>query len=226
MFTFVTKNSVCKDIANQYGIDVPLLVSWNPAFKSDCSGLKPAHYACVGITSPTKDAVLDDFEDGKMDRWTVYGGSYNAGSKALVAGSSNGGKALLGTKFEDFIFEADITIPTASSGNAGLVFRVSKPGIGADAYSGYYAGISTKDGITLGLAGGGWKQLRNVAGGVQPGRVYHMKVMAKGESLSIYVDDMRVPVIDLNNKTYGSGANGVRVYQTGATFDNIEIYQL
>ncbi|PNY27077.1 Uncharacterized protein TCAP_02994, partial [Tolypocladium capitatum] len=51
VFSLVTKGLTCIDIANQYGLEVSDLVSFNPAFK-DCSNLLPGYYACVGIRKP------------------------------------------------------------------------------------------------------------------------------------------------------------------------------
>ncbi len=47
------------------------------------------------------------------------------------------------TAFTNFTYEADVSVGPV--GNAGLVFRVSKPDIGADAYCGYYIGIDAQN---------------------------------------------------------------------------------
>ena len=56
--------------------------------------------------------------------------------------------------------EADVTPPPA--GDAGVIFRVNKPSIGADAYEGYYAGISSSGNqVVLGSADGkSWTPLK------------------------------------------------------------------
>ncbi|POR37748.1 Uncharacterized protein TPAR_02062 [Tolypocladium paradoxum] len=178
----------------------------------------------TGTTLPSLDSFSDDFRDGTMDGWKVYG-TYDASSKALVAGISPGGMALINTgiTFADFTFEADIVIPAAGNGNAGLVFRATNPDNGADSYSGYYAGIGTDGSVALGRANGDWTHLGGARAVVKPGQTYHMIVRAKGDSLAVYLDDMKTPKVDLKDGTYRRGLNGVRVYQTGAIFDNINI---
>lgn len=158
-----------------------------------------------------------------MFAWTSYGGTFNASSHALVAGNSVGGKSLIRASFDDFVLEADIVIPNPSSGNAGLLFRVSNPSNGVDNYSGYFTGIGTDGFIVLGRAKNDWTHLSMAKVEIRPGQVHYMKVRASGDSITIYVDDMSSPKIDLKDGTYSKGMIGVRVFQTDATFDNIRI---
>jgi hypothetical protein len=72
-----------------------------------------------------------------MAHWTTYGGSFAASSDALVGSNSIGGKALINSNYENFLYEVDVTLPS-TSGNAGLIFRVTNPSDGADAYNGYF----------------------------------------------------------------------------------------
>ncbi|XXH02269.1 hypothetical protein Hte_008638 [Hypoxylon texense] len=54
-FHFVDNGQTCATIAALYSISVAQFVQWNPAAKSDCSGLWGSTYACVGVigTTPT-----------------------------------------------------------------------------------------------------------------------------------------------------------------------------
>lgn len=173
--------------------------------------------------------LLGDFRNGDMNKWKVYDGSYDAKSKALVAEKSFGGKAVLNdSNFGDFTYEADVVIPTVQPGssNVGLVFRVSNPGNGADSYRGYYAGIGTDGFIVLGRANQDWNQLSNVQATITAGTSYHLMVRAEGDALEVYLDDMSKPKISIRDATYKTGMAGIRVFQTGAVFDNIKITYL
>ncbi|KAF7157661.1 hypothetical protein CNMCM5623_002035 [Aspergillus felis] len=169
-------------------------------------------------------AFGDDFSSGSMAPWKTYGGSFDASSGALVGSQSFGGKALVNPNFGDFLYETDVTLPS-TSGNAGLVFRVSNPSIGADAYNGYYAGISTS-GVFLGRASNSWTPLSSSSADLAANKVHHVKVQAMNKALDIFVDDMSKAKVSVTDGTYSSGMNGVRVYDTGATFDNIRITPL
>ena len=93
--------------------------------------------------SPTKTSIssnsafCNDFSSGSMAQWTTYGGSFAASSSALVGSNSIGGKALINSNYENFLYEVDVTLPS-TSGNAGLIFCVTNPGDDADAYNGYF----------------------------------------------------------------------------------------
>ncbi|KAI2624653.1 hypothetical protein GGS26DRAFT_564572 [Hypomontagnella submonticulosa] len=57
-FHFVAKDQTCTTIAAMYSITLAQFVQWNPAAKSDCTGLWSQTYACVGlIGSPTSPPV-------------------------------------------------------------------------------------------------------------------------------------------------------------------------
>lgn len=129
------------------------------------------------------------------------------------------------TDFGNFLFEADVTLASAS-GDAGLLFRASNPGIGADAYNGYYAGIGASGSVVLGRVSNSWTRLGISPADVAANKVHHVKVQAMDKALSLFVDDMSKAKVSVTDGTYTSGMNGVRVYDTGATFDNIRITPL
>ncbi|GJN66193.1 hypothetical protein PLICBS_000209 [Purpureocillium lilacinum] len=160
--------------------------------------------------------------------WTTFGGSFETSGQRVVAAtpSDTEGKAFVSTMYTDFTFEANITIPQAGTGNAGLIFRASNPGPGVDNYSGYYIGFGTDGFLTLGRANRGWTHLTNAQVSIQAGRAYQLVVQAAGASIVVYLDDKKTPKISWQDATYRSGMNGVRVYRTGATFDAIRMYYL
>lgn len=217
-FYYVNPGDNCGTIANNQGITVADIAAWNPRAGSDCTGLQGKANACVGTVG------LYDFESGNLAGWQVIDGKYDASSKAMVASNSAGGKALIQADYNDFIFETDIKIGS-SSGNAGVIFRVSGAGEGADNYSGYYAGIGDGN-VVLSRANHDYNQLRNAQMGINAGQNYHLRVRASGDELSVFVDDMINPKIILNDGTFRSGRVGARVYSTDATFDNVRISPL
>jgi len=174
---------------------------------------------------PNNAAFSEDFSSGSTSQLKSYGGSFDASSKALVGSNSAGGKALVNSNFGNFLFEADITLPS-SSGNAGLVFRVSNPGSGPDSYNGYYAGIDGTGSVIIGRASNDWTPLGGTPVAIAANVVHHLKVQAVDKTLDIFVDNMSTAKLSVTDSTYTTGMNGVRVYNTGATFDNIQISPL
>ncbi|MFB6552767.1 family 43 glycosylhydrolase [Streptomyces sp. NPDC056405] len=166
--------------------------------------------------------VKDNFADGNALGWKTYGGSWSAGEGRYRVGHDLGGKALLDTNFADFTYEADVAV-TSGGGDAGLTFRVTRPSVGWDSYSGYYAGISPSGKVVLGRANGSWTQLGATQMSITPGSTHRMRVTAVGSSIKVFVDDMTTPKIAVTDGTYRSGANGVRVFDAAGSFDNVAV---
>ncbi|KAG8407424.1 hypothetical protein J3458_020901 [Metarhizium acridum] len=131
------------------------------------------------------------------------------------------------TNFGDVDFSADVKIPSANGGDAGLVFRAAKPALGTDAYDGYYAGIGTSGKLVLGKAKGGlWTQLASVKADIVPGKTYRVRVTAKKNAISVYAGESTTAQLHVLEGTFASGMNGARVFQTDAVFDNIKVEHL
>ncbi|MFD5855686.1 family 43 glycosylhydrolase [Streptomyces chartreusis] len=152
----------------------------------------------------------------------TYGGTWSVAGGRYRVGRDLGAKSLLDTNFADFTYDADVTV-NSGAGDAGLTFRVTKPSVGPDSYSGYYAGISPSGKVVLGRANGSWTELGTARTSVAPGSTHRMRVTAVGSSIKVFVDDMKTPKISVSDGTYASGANGLRVFNTAASFDNVAI---
>ena len=134
-------------------------------------------------------------------------------------------KALLNTNFSALAFEADVT--PGASGDAGLMFRVSSPGSGLDAYKGYYAGLAAgSDRVVLGRANGGtWTELASAPVAIDANVTYTLKVVASGSRLSVYLNRSATPLVTATDATYASGALGLRAHDSAAAFDNVSVTQ-
>ncbi|KAH8601400.1 putative glycosyl hydrolase [Bisporella sp. PMI_857] len=179
-----------------------------------------------GTIASVKMLVKDNFADGNMVGWRTYDGDWSVANKLLTAKSSAGGKAVLDTNFTDLIFDATVTITQATwtTGDAGLVFRATNLGSGMDAYSGYYAGISPSGRIVLGKAdSGSWAVLKEVAFTVALNKQYSVRVSAIASEIRVFVDDLNSAKIIVSDSTFTSGADGVRVFQTSASFGNVSV---
>ncbi|MFD5012079.1 family 43 glycosylhydrolase [Streptomyces chartreusis] len=166
--------------------------------------------------------VKDNFTDGNALGWKTYGGTWSVGGGRYRVGRDAGAKSLLDTDFADFTYDADVTV-NSSGGDAGLMFRVAKPSVGPDSYSGYYAGISPSGKVVLGRANGSWTELGTARTPTAPGSTHRIRVTAVGSSIKVFVDDMKTPKISVSDGTYTSGANGVRVFNAAASFDNVAV---
>jgi Beta-L-arabinofuranosidase, GH127 middle domain/Beta-L-arabinofuranosidase, GH127 catalytic domain/3-keto-disaccharide hydrolase len=178
--------------------------------------LRISWFPYLGTPRPTSGSFSENFDSTWCQRWTTFGGNWSARNGALstVPASANGAKAIeMATAFTNFTYEGDVSVGPV--GNAGLIFRVSKPDIGADAYCGYYVGINAQDArLEFGYASNGWHAITNVPMTFAANTFYHLKVQTDGSRIRIFVTDTNNPVVDLRDATFGSGMIGVRDYCT------------
>jgi hypothetical protein len=174
--------------------------------------LRVSWFPYLDTPSPVTGSFNENFDPSWCSRWTTFGGNWLARNGALrtVPGSANGAKALApATAFTNFVYEGDVKVGDA--GNAGLIFRVSKPDIGADAYCGYYAGINSKDSeLEFGYADNGWHELKIVPMTFAANQFYHMKIRALGSLLQVFINSSSQPAIEVSDSHFANGTIGVR----------------
>ncbi|MDR0713946.1 MAG: glycoside hydrolase family 127 protein [Bacteroidales bacterium] len=183
----------------------------------------------VDTGAPLADTFTEDFSKGQ-EGWVQYGGSFYLNEGVYIAGhleaSHPCSKSVYpATSFSDFTYDAEIRV--GNEGDGGVIFRASRLSFGPDEYSGYYVGISSSNRrVELGKANGSWTSLKTADMRITANRWYHVRVVAKGVNIKIYVDDMNTPKIDFNDSSFSSGSIGVRSYGALAAWDNISVKSL
>lgn len=194
-----------------------------------------------GGIKPVEMLVKDNFDDGSMSPtlWAKHSGDWAIAAQEdgddeqqqhQLRGSAAQALALMDSHFADLVYDADITLEGGSS-EAGLTFRTApsrnhkKP----EAFNGYAVWLSSGTGeVLLGHQKGKRKVKLNVLKStpdvhVEGGRTYHLRVEFKGTRVSVFVDDMAVPILTATDGTDTSGMNGVWVKSGSALFDNVSI---
>lgn len=164
-------------------------------------------------------------QDPLQEQPNVRSGEYRSavGSFAkTVIGDSN---------WSDYSVESDIKL-VSGTGDGGILFRVNNPAHGkelgqnsADFLQGYVAYLN-KDGVHLGKFNYNWTYLTGVPLEVEPGEWKHMKVVAQGARIQVYVDDMKHPLIDYTDRSgnpFTHGKAGLRTYLNETSYDNFAI---
>ena len=176
--------------------------------------------------------IAFDFIKSGTSGWSWIGGGWCARDGKLCT-TSNGGapgsKALIDNlPFTDGKLEVDVTPPAV--GDAGIVFRVEKPSIGADAYEGYYAGISTSSNqVILGSADGKrWTPLEIVRRTIPTGRSTKVIVTAHAHRIEVRLNNEAAAIIAITDDRWSGGKVGVRTYapdkdHADATFKGVRI---
>jgi len=169
------------------------------------------------------NSFLDNFSDGTYNKWTTYDGAWNvSGNSALNVNSGSGYKAIAkNTEFTGVSYEADVKI-TSGTGDAGMLFRVTSATVGGDNVVGYYAGINEgRDAVILGRMNNNWTELTSTKKVIDANTTYHMKVVAFGSLIKVFVDDMTTPAISFVDSTYTHGSIGLRIYNSAVSFANV-----
>jgi len=180
----------------------------------------------VGTSDLVSTSFQDDFSSGNQVGWVNYNGSFMVDNGEYLAtnteGYSGSKSVQSSTSFSDFTYDAQVQVNGA--GDGGLIFRASKFSLGADEYNGYYFGISSGgQNIVLGKANGTWTSLKTAAMTIVANTWYQVRVVAKGTSIKIYVNDMTTPKIDYTDASFTSGSIGVRCYNTITRWDNLSV---
>ncbi|MFD3525035.1 family 43 glycosylhydrolase [Streptomyces sp. NPDC058653] len=226
----VAKGSGHNSVVNVPGTDIWYIVYHRRPLSETAGNNRQLAYDRMyfnadGTIRPVTMQVEDNFADGNALGWKTYGGSWSADGGRYRADVSLGGKALLDTNFADFTYDADVKVTSGRRGDAGLIFRATRPSVGVDSYSGYYAGVSATGEVVLGRVNDSWTELGSAELSRPAGPSHHVRISAVGSAIKVYVDDMATPKISVTDATYGSGANGVRVFDTAATFDNVAVHK-
>lgn len=175
----------------------------------------------------------DDFGSGSDAGWIDYGGTWavHDGIYSQRSGGDVGAKALTGsTLWQDYTVSADVRI-TSASGDAGLLARITDPGVGPDSHAGYTAFFDAGAGnLTIARQQYAYEPLGSVpiAGGVQQNSWYHLTLTVTGFTLSATLTPLaggattRLHVQD-PYRSFAAGMVGLRGHAGTADFRHVSI---
>ena len=113
----------------------------------------------------------------------------------------------------------EIFLADRSAGKAGLVVKVSRPGVGVDAFDGYEIAVDAqRQELRLGRHRQNFELLRDVACQVPVGRWFPLVVRMTETSLEIEVDHRAALRYDDKASPLRRGSVGFRVWQRGAEY--------
>lgn len=179
-------------------------------------------------------------DNAAFDKTVSFDGAFGSGWKyedgewrirdknAVIDGF---GKRAYGSEYwRDYTVETDLLF--TRSMNAGVIFRVDNPALGGagndpalgtDFLQGYFVGFNFGT-VVLGKHNYGWQSLATTPGSYLLNTWYHLRVVAEGNRVMVFVDDMSQPVIDYTDPLpLIGGMAGLRSYNTGVRFDNFHV---
>ncbi|HEY1683438.1 MAG TPA: beta-L-arabinofuranosidase domain-containing protein [Tepidisphaeraceae bacterium] len=77
--------------------------------------------------------------------------------------------------------------------------------------------------VVMGSADNSWHELTNTPAMLQQNGPHHLRVVARGDTFRIYVDDMDSPLITQTDNKFPVGSVGLRAYSTTAQFTDIKL---
>ncbi len=179
----------------------------------------------------------DSFRSGDTSGWRFFGGSWGVTDGVLDdLNGARGDKAVTGNpRWSDYIVETDLRLNAdpadALWGDAGIVFRVTDPSVGVDAYDGYYLGIGSEGSVLLlGRANYSWVRLiaEPLRVNVRRGEWFHLRLLAQGCYFEAAAWDMgtgaqtRLTYFD-HDCAKRAGAVGVRTFGLPASWRNFSV---
>ena len=183
----------------------------------------------------------DNWISGNLNGWSQWGWPATGASRSTFSVQTVSGEGVLtvtsgdgpkgtvdGQSFSNLQLDTDIRLNDASN-DAGVLFRVGNPSHGTDTGNCYYAGLNRNGNLIFGRMTGSWAQLSSAPMTVSQSRWYHLRVMAYGNRIWIYVDDMSTPKISYNvtsTPQYTTGTIGVRNYRCNTSYKNYSVISL
>jgi len=174
----------------------------------------------------------DSFAKGTAEEWKALGGTWELANGMMRNDSDErGAKLLSGSPYwHNYSIEADINL-LGASGDAGLAIRSRNEEEGVNSYSGYYAGLRTRDNsLVLGRAEHGWMEVTKAnptPGGIRPFQWYHLKLLAYDCQIVAVVtapSQAASTSIAINDQVcVQSGRIGLRSYSSGGIWRNVVV---
>lgn len=178
-----------------------------------------------GTVSPKQTwpkSFAADFTAGNDDGWTHYGGNYAFVDGAyLLNNAGTTGKTLTGDPaWSDGTVQADVML--TSAGNAGVMFRTTNADFSSpDAQFGYYAGLDATGSVFLSRSVNDYTQLARTPIPVTLNTWYHIKIVLRGPTMTVYVGDMKTPKMKVSDSYLSHGQIGLRAHLCNAEFNHV-----
>ena len=175
----------------------------------------------------------DEFSSGNNSEWVAYDGNWNIRSGIMINESNErGAKLVTGSPYwTDYILDADISLN--STGDAGVIARVSDAEPGVDSYSGIYGGLRVRDeALVLGVADHAWNEITSkpMPEPISSNVWYHIRMAVQGCQVNLSARrDGQQNEVQLTATIPGCpvrGKVGLRSYDSGGQWKNIRVSKL
>jgi alpha-L-arabinofuranosidase len=153
----------------------------------------------------------------------AYDGRWDLVEGELRAGGGDGPKLVSEQPaFAEGEAGVEVFFADRAAGNAGLILKVGKAGIGADNFDGYEVSLNPKQNVlTLGRHCHNWEPIKDTACDVPTGQWITLAVKMTQRSLEVTVNGKRVVTYEDRDHPLPAGGVGLRQWQREARYRNL-----
>jgi len=157
--------------------------------------------------------------------FTAYGGEWRVSSGEILAPAGPGPKLIWnGPALSTGEVGVEVLLPAKGRGNAGLIVKVSEPGVGADRFNGYEVSLDAAGQfLRLGRHRQNFELIKDVPCPVPVGKWVPLVVKMTGNSLEVSVGGKTVITYKDTQHPLSKGTAGLRPWQQEARFRNLWI---
>ncbi len=185
----------------------------------------PSARAVPGNPADPDEGVQLAEETPLAKGFKAYGGRWQMKNGVLSVGADAGAKLVLE---QPVVAEGEVSVDMLmsekKSGSAGLIVKVSEPGVGADGFNGYEISLDAqRQMLRLGRHRQDFKLIKDLPCAVPLGQWFPVAVRMTSKSLEVMVSGQSVITYEDNDHPLTSGAVGFRPWQREAKFRNFQI---
>lgn len=157
----------------------------------------------------------------QIEGFTAYGGSWQVEGQELRVDGGPGPKLLSDhPAIATGEVGVEVFFPDNQRGNAGLIVKVDRPGMGADNFIGYEVALDPEAGkLVLGRHERNWQPIQTTPCVVPVGRWIRLVVRLTEKSLEVLIDGR--PLLRYEDDRLRAGAVGLRPWQRSARYRNL-----
>ena len=177
-----------------------------------------------GLPQLTEGPLAVASEDVQLLGWKHFGGRWRKRDDGGCQVDAHPGAKIVRDRLEfgDGTVEAQVML-LEGGGDAGLIVRVSEPGLGTDALTAYYINFR-KDALRLGKHENNYRDLKSVRLAVEEDKWHDLKVELAGSRIRVWLDGAKEPQIDYIDATpLPAGSIGFRTYQIQSAVRQIRL---
>lgn len=156
--------------------------------------------------------------------FTAHGGRWMPKDGQLFAAAGDGPKLMSDlSPLAEGEVSVELWFAEQKGGNAGMIVKVSEPGVGADRFTGYEVSLETTGRFVLGRHRKNWEPLLNLPCEVPLNQWIKLTTRMTSNSLEVLVNGKSIARYEDTEHPLEPGAVGLRTWQREARYRNLTV---